>query len=79
MAWQRFLSRHDRPVPHDRDQSHPTLGGSYLAACASLVVLFEENPVGNDAEIAGSAGEDRVLLPKAAWQECRSLVSVSNK
>ena len=68
MAWQQFLSRHDRPVLHDRDQSHPTLAGSYLAACAYLAVLFEQNPVGIDAEIAGSAEEDRVLLQKAAWQ-----------
>src|SRR5262249_24970588 len=27
LAWQRFLAQHDRPVLHDRDQSHPTLAG----------------------------------------------------
>src|SRR5262249_51153255 len=36
LAWQRFLGKHDRPVLHDRDQSHPTLAGSYLAACVFL-------------------------------------------
>src|SRR5262245_14539693 len=40
-AWQRFLAQHDRPVLHDKDQSHPTLAGSYLAASAVLVVLCE--------------------------------------
>jgi hypothetical protein len=39
LAWQRFLRLHDRPVLHDRDQSHPTLAGSYLAACVFLAVL----------------------------------------
>ena len=33
VAWERFLRRHDRPILHDRDASHPTLAGSYLAAC----------------------------------------------
>src|SRR5688572_18919948 len=36
-AWQRFLEAHDHPVLHDKDGSHPTLAGSFLAAC----VLFE--------------------------------------
>src|SRR5207249_32270 len=43
VAWQRFLGKHDRPVLHDADQSHPTLAGSYLAACVFLTVLFKEN------------------------------------
>src|SRR5262245_29071518 len=33
LAWQRFLRQHDQPALHDRDQSHPTLAGSSLAAC----------------------------------------------
>lgn len=72
-AWQRFLRKHDRPVLHDRDQSHPTLAGSYLAACVFLAVLFQENPVGIDGEVAGLTEKDRELLQKAAWQECQSL------
>jgi hypothetical protein len=73
LVWQRFLSKHEQPVLHDRDQSHPTLAGSYLAACVFLAVLFEENPVGIDAEVAGVDEHDRVLLQKAASQECQSL------
>ena len=53
VAWQRFLREHDQPVLHDRDQSHPTLAGSYLAACVFLAVLFGESPVGIDGEVAG--------------------------
>lgn len=70
LAWQRFLSKHDKPALHDRDESHPTLAGSYLAACVFLAVLFAENPVGIDAEVQGLTGKDRLLLQKIAWQEC---------
>jgi hypothetical protein len=69
-VWQRFLSRHDRPVLHDRDQSHPSAAGSYLAACVFLAVLFEESPVGIDIGIPGLTGEDLTRLQEAAWQEC---------
>jgi hypothetical protein len=70
-AWQRFLRSHDHPVLHDRDQSHPTLAGSYLAACVFLAVLFKENPVGANTEITGLSETDRALLQKVAWQECQ--------
>jgi hypothetical protein len=70
-VWQRFLGEHDRPALHDRDQSHPTPAGSYLAACAFLAVLFGENPIGIDASVAGVGEQDRVLLQRAAWQECQ--------
>jgi hypothetical protein len=70
-AWQSFLGKHDRPVLHDKDQSHPTLAGSYLAACVFLAVLFRESPVGADAEVAGLSERDLTLLQKAAWQECQ--------
>jgi len=71
LAWQRFLGKHDEPVLHDRDQSHPTLAGSYLAACVFLAVLFRESPVGADAEVVGLREKDLTLLQKAAWQECQ--------
>jgi hypothetical protein len=72
-AWQSFLRKHDKPVLYDRDQSHPTVAGSYLAACVFLAVLFKENPVGIDVEVAGLADKDRVLLQKFAWRECKSI------
>jgi len=74
VVWQRFLQEHDQPVLHDRDQSHPTLAGSYLAACVFFTVLFKESPVGIDAEIAGLTAKDRAPLQKAAWEECESII-----
>src|SRR5262245_27509279 len=72
LAWQRFLGEHDQPVLHDKDQSHPTLAGSYLAACVFLAVLFEVSPVGIAGEVDGLSAEDLALLQKVAWQTCRS-------
>jgi hypothetical protein len=71
LAWQRVLRQHDRPALHDKDRSHPTLAGSYLAACVFLAVLFHESPAGVDAVVAGLSEKDLALLQKAAWQECK--------
>ena len=72
LAWQRFLGKHDQPVLHDRDQSHPTLAGSYLAACVFRAVLFGESPVGLGGEVAGLSEKDLALLEKVARQTCNS-------
>src|SRR6516164_6894409 len=72
LAWQRFLGKHDQPVLHDKDQSHPTLAGSYLAACVFLAVLFKESPVGIPGEVPGLSEKNLALLQKVAWQTCSS-------
>src|SRR5262245_24458558 len=70
-AWRQFLAKFDRPVLHDKDGSHPSPAGSYLAACVFLVVLYRESPVGIDGDGDGLSVEDRVRLQKAAWQACK--------
>jgi hypothetical protein len=70
-AWQHFVRDHDAPVLLDRDESHPTLAGSYLAACVFLGTLLGESAVGIDADMAGLSADDRTALQKAAWRECR--------
>jgi hypothetical protein len=72
LAWQRFLGNYDQPVLHDKDQSHPTLAGSYLAACVFLAVFFEESPVGIPGEVDGLSEKDLAVLQKVAWQTCSS-------
>ena len=69
LAWQRFLRQDDEPALHDKDQSHPTLVGSYLAACVFLAVLFQESRVEVDAEVPGLREEDLARLQKAAWED----------
>jgi hypothetical protein len=73
VAWQSFLAKHKQPVLHDKDQSHPTPAGSYLAACVFLAVLFKENPVGIDDAVAWLDEKDQALLQETAWQECQAM------
>jgi hypothetical protein len=72
-AWQRFLRKYSNPVLHDRDKSHPTFAGTYLAACVFVAVLFGITPVGNNAEVPGLEQKDKLLLEKIAWQAFKSL------
>lgn len=74
VAWQRFLRKHDQPILHDKDQSHPTLAGSYLAACVFYSVLFKQSPVGIDVELDGLGEDSAILLQKTAWQVCERIV-----
>jgi hypothetical protein len=69
LAWQNFLSEHDRPVLYDRDQSHPSLAGTYLAACVFLAELLNVNPVGIDSGPAGLDQRDMTALQAAAWKQ----------
>jgi hypothetical protein len=72
IVWQRFLRMLDRPVLHDKDRSHPTVAGSALAACVFFAVLLGESPIGLDIEVKGLDADDRSLLQKCAWKECKS-------
>ena len=66
LAWQRFLRRHERPVLHDKDQSHPSLAGSYLAACVLYATLFGESPMGAAAPEGLDASDVKMLQRAAA-------------
>ncbi|HVJ85598.1 MAG TPA: hypothetical protein VM452_08130 [Caulifigura sp.] len=67
-AWETFLATHDHPALHDRDQSHPSPAGSYLAACVFLTVLLKANPVRIDSGPAGLGEQDRRALQEVAWK-----------
>jgi hypothetical protein len=66
VAWQQFLAKHDRPVLHDKDQSHPTVAGTYLAACVFFTTLFGRSPVGVGGQIEGLSAAEVKLLQQAA-------------
>ena len=69
LAWQNFLAKYDKPVLHDRDQSHPSLAGSSLAACVFLAVLLKQNPVGIESGPAGLDQQDMAVLQGAVWKQ----------
>jgi hypothetical protein len=60
------MSSHDQPVLHDRDGSHPTLAGSFLAACAAFAVLLGRSPAKVDAPVEGLMSADANRLAAAA-------------
>jgi hypothetical protein len=66
-AWRQFLARHDAPVLHDKDGSHPTVAGSYLAACVFFAVLLGRSPVGVGDGARGLSPAETKLLQQAAW------------
>jgi hypothetical protein len=66
LAWQEFLARYRSPILHDKDKSHPTLAGSYLAACVFYAAMFAGSPIGIDVGIDGLLDEDARLLRQAA-------------
>jgi hypothetical protein len=54
-AWRHVLAQPDAPDLYDKDGSHPSRAGSYLAACVFLMVLFAVSPLpGNTIAARGA-------------------------
>jgi hypothetical protein len=47
-AWRIALSRHADLALHDKDGSHPTPAGSFLAACTLYATILRDTPLGID-------------------------------
>lgn len=67
--WARFIAEHETPALYDKDQSHPTLAGSYLAACVFLATLLHKSPVGIDTQVKGLSSDDIRILQQASVAE----------
>jgi hypothetical protein len=64
VVWQQVFRKHGDVALYDKDGSHPTLAGSYLAACAFFAILFRRNPDGWRPEGIDAAQAE--LLQRAA-------------
>ena len=71
VAWQKFIVKHDRPLLYDRDQSHPSFAGTYLAACVFLAALLKTDPTRIEAGNTSLGESDRKILQNAAWKLSR--------
>jgi hypothetical protein len=67
VAWEQFMKQHDTPVLHDKDGSHPTVAGTYLAACVFFATLLGRSPVGVGDGAKGLTAAEAKLLQQAAW------------
>ncbi len=65
VAWQRFIAHYSEPVLHDADKSHPSLAGSYLAACVFYSVLYGESPIGHTGSVSGLSTIESSFLRQA--------------
>lgn len=54
-AWKEAIDARPRLDLHQRDRSHPTPAGSYLAACVFYATLYGESPEGLTAQIEADA------------------------
>jgi len=53
------------------DRRHPSLEGTYLAACTVLASVYGRNPMGN-SYTAGLAPETAAYLQQIAWETVRA-------
>jgi hypothetical protein len=65
-AWDLVLKERPALALHAADKSHPTIAGSYLAACVFYAVLFGKSPEG--LAPGSLRGEDATFLQRAAWR-----------
>lgn len=70
-AWRKLLEKHDEPALHAEDGSHPSVAGSYLAACTFYAALFDSDPTKLDTNIGGLTVEERALLQRIVQAVCR--------
>jgi hypothetical protein len=70
-VWQKLVENGDGSLLYDRDQSHPSLAGSYFAACVFLAALLNLNPVGIEAGGEGLENSVKKVLASAAWKHGR--------
>ncbi len=71
-AWQLLLTKYGTPVLHAEDGSHPTLAGSYLAACAFYGTLFDGDPMKLETDVGNLTVEERRLLQRIAKVACKN-------
>ncbi len=70
-VWQQVFQNRDQPLLYDRDGSHPSLAGSYLAACVFAITLFQLDIANLKTGPAGLSLKDRLELQCAVSRFCR--------
>ena len=66
IAWQKLLAKHDEPVLHAEDGSHPTVAGSYLAAYTFYGTLFGGDPTRFETNFGNLTDDEHKLLQRIA-------------
>jgi hypothetical protein len=67
LAFERALAGRPGLALHVADRRHPSLAGTYLAACTVLASVYGIDPRGNRYG-AGLSDEDAAYLQTVAWE-----------
>jgi hypothetical protein len=70
LAFARSLRQRPELILHASDKRHPSLAGTYLAACTVYAALFKKSPEGLGYTAGLDAGTAR-FLQTAAWETVR--------
>ena len=70
LAFARALRERRSLALHEPDKKHPTIAGSYLAACTFYATFYHQTPEGN-AYIAGLEADTAKFLQATAWTTVR--------
>jgi hypothetical protein len=70
-AFARSIATHPEVNLYVADKRHPTLAGTYLAACTVLATVYGVSPVGN-AYTAGLPADVAAHLQATAWETVQS-------
>jgi len=65
-AWETVVSAAPHPDLWQSDGSHPSVSGTYLAACVFYATIFRQSPVGLGYADGLPSGENRTLQSAAA-------------
>lgn len=76
LAWQDLLGNHPHMTLHDKDNSHPNIAGTYLAACVFFSTLFHQSPEGlqtqDNKTLDRFVRQTALLLQKTAWHQTQN-------
>ena len=67
LAFANAIAKQPDTVLYESDKRHPSLAGTYLAACTAYATLFGKSPVGL-AYTAGLPADLASRLQTAAWE-----------
>jgi hypothetical protein len=62
VVWPKFLAKYEEPALHDADGSHPSLAGSYLAACVFAIKLVSRQALKHKVPVTGLTEAHAQLL-----------------
>jgi len=70
LAFAKALSKNPQIVLYNADKRHPSLLGTYLAACTIYASLYKKSPAGN-TYTGGIDGKTARFLQEVAWETVR--------